>query len=132
MDLFIPSSFKPGKKHSPKWFSSQCAKAVKNKNHRFKQWKLHQTLHSRVLFIQARNLCSKTINNAKTSFVNPINNKNAFRQTGSRSFWSLAKVISQNFCYSSFPPLKTTLALLLALLLRKPTSLHLPLLPTPI
>ena len=28
------------------------------------------------------------------------------RQTGSRSFWSLAKVVSQNFCHSSFPPLK--------------------------
>jgi len=38
MDLFIPSSYKPGKKSSPKWFTSQCAKAVKYKNHRFKQW----------------------------------------------------------------------------------------------
>ena len=27
-------------------------------------------------------------------------------QTGSRYFWSLAKVVSQNFCHSSFPPLK--------------------------
>ena len=106
MDLFIPSSFKLAKKHSPKWFNSQCAKAVKNKNHRFKQWKLHQTLHSRALFIQDRNLCSKTINNAKTSFVNRIDNKIASCQTGSRPFWSLAKVVSQKFCYSSFPPLK--------------------------
>ena len=36
MDLFIPSSYKPGKKSSPKWFNSQCAKAVKHKNHRFR------------------------------------------------------------------------------------------------
>ena len=35
---------------------------------------------------------------------------------GSRYFWSLAKVVSQNFCQSSFPPLKTTLTLLLPLL----------------
>ena len=116
MDLFIPSSYKPGKKSSPKWFNSQRAKAVKRKNHRFKQWKLHQTPHSRALFVQARNLCSKTINHAKTSFVNRINNKIALCQTGSRSFWSLAKVISQNFCHSSFPPLKTTLVHLYALL----------------
>ena len=106
MDLFIPSSYKPGKKSSPKWFNSKCAKAVKHKNHRFKQWKLHQTPHSRALFVQARNLCSKTINHAKTSFVNRINNKIALCQTGSRSFWFLAKVVSQNFCHSSFPPLK--------------------------
>ena len=57
-------------------------------------------------FSQARNLCSKIINHAKTSFVNRINNKNTSCQTGSRSFWSLAKVASQNFCHSSFPPLK--------------------------
>ena len=35
-----------------------------------------------------------------------INNKIASCQTGSRCFWSLAKVVSQNFCHSSFPPLK--------------------------
>ena len=86
IDLFIPSSYKPGKKSSPKWFTSQCAKAVKHKNHCFKQRKLHQTLHSRALFVQAHNLCSKTITHAKTSFVNRINNKIALCQTGSRSF----------------------------------------------
>ena len=106
MDLFIPTSYKPDKNSSPKWFNSQCAKAVKHKNHRFKQWKLHQTLHSRALFVQTRNLCSKTINHAKTSFSNRINNKIALCQTEFRSFWSLAKVVSQEFCLFSFPPLK--------------------------
>ena len=72
MDLFIPSSYKPAKKSSPKWFTSQCPKAVKHKNHRFKQCKLHQTPHSRALFVQARNLCSKTINHAKSTFVKHI------------------------------------------------------------
>ena len=37
MDLFIPSSYEPGKNSSPKWFTSQCAKAVKHKNHSLKQ-----------------------------------------------------------------------------------------------
>ena len=87
------------------WFNSQCAKVVKAKNHRFKAWTHHQTPQSRTSFVQARNLCSKTINNAKT-FVNRISNKIASCQTGSRSFWSLAKVVSQNFCHSSFPTLK--------------------------
>ena len=105
MDLFIPSCYKSGNKLSPKWFTSQCAKAVEHKNHRCKQWKLHQTPHSRALFLQARNLCSKT-DHAKSSFVKRINNKIASCQTGSRSFWSIAKVVSQNFCHSSFPPLK--------------------------
>ena len=81
MDFFIPSSYKPGKTSSPKRFNSQWAKDVKHRNHRFKQWKLHQAQHSRALFVQARNLCSKTINHAKTSFVNRINNKIASCQT---------------------------------------------------
>ena len=106
MDLSTQSSYKSGKKASPKWFTSQCAKAVKHENHRFKQWKLHQTPYSRALFVQARNLCSKTINQGKSSFVKRINNKIYSCQTGSRSFWSLAKVVLQNFCHSSFPPLK--------------------------
>ena len=36
MDVFILSSYKPGKQSSPKWFTSQCAKAVKLKNNHFK------------------------------------------------------------------------------------------------
>ena len=56
--------------------------------------------------MQARNLCSKAINSAKDLFCNRINHKIASCQIRSRSFWSLAKVVSQTFCYSSFPPLK--------------------------
>ena len=48
----------------------------------------------------------QTIKNAKSSFVQRINNKIASCQAGSRSFSSMAKVVSQNFCQSSFPPLK--------------------------
>jgi len=117
---------------SPEWFTSQCAKAVKHKNHHLKQWKLHQTPHSRASFVQTRNLTSKMINHAKSSFVKRINNKIASCQTGSRSFWSLAKVVSQNYCHSSFPPLKTTLAHLHALLPPKPPFSHLPVLLIPI
>ena len=107
MALVIPSSYKSGTKSSPQCFTSQCAKAVKHKNHCFKQWKLHQTPHSRALFVQAHNLCSKTINQAKFTFVKRINKKIASCQTGSRSFWSLAKVVLQNICHSPHPPLKT-------------------------
>ena len=105
MDVYIPFSYKLGKKSSPKWFTSQCAKAVKHKNHRIKQWNLHQSPHSRALFVQARNLCSKTINHDKFSFFKHINNKIASCQTESHSFWSIAEVVSQSYSHSSFPPL---------------------------
>ena len=79
---------------------------MKTNNRRFKQWKSLRTPQSKALFVQPCNLCSETINSAKTSFGNRINHKIASCQTGSYCFWSLAKVISQNFCCSSFPPLK--------------------------
>ena len=53
-------------------------------------------------------------------------------QTGSRSFLSLAKVVLQNFCHSSFPSLKNNSAHLHALLPLKLTFLHQPLLSIPI
>ena len=121
----------PGKKNSPKWFNSQCAKAVNNKNHYFKEWKRLQTKHSRTSFIQSRNTRPKTIKNAKSSFVQRINNKIASCQAGSRSFWSMTKVVSQNFCQSSFHPLKTTLPLLLPLLHPRLIFLRQSLPPTP-
>ena len=93
-----------GKKNSPKWFNSQCAKVVNNKNHYIKEWRWLQTQHSITFFIQSRSICSNTIKNAKSSFVQCINNK--ICQADSRSFWSMAKVVSQNFCQSSFRPLK--------------------------
>ena len=51
-----------------------------------------------------------------TSIFKCVNDKIAPYQTGSRSFWSLAKVFSQDFCHSSFRPQKTALAHLHALL----------------
>ena len=69
--------------------------------------------------------------NAKLSFVQRINNKITSCQAGFCSFWSMAKVVPQNFCQSSFPPLKTTLTLLLPLLNPRPIFLHQSLPPTP-
>ena len=100
MDLFTPYAYKPGKKNSPK-FNSQCAKYKNNKNHYFNEWKRLQIQHSRTSLINSSKTCAKTIKNAKSSFVHRINNKFASCQAGSRSFWSMAKVVSQDFCQSS-------------------------------
>ena len=57
MDYFVPSSSKPRKK-IPKWFNSQCAKAVNKTNRYFKEWKRLQTQHSRTSVINSRKTCS--------------------------------------------------------------------------
>ena len=46
-------------KNSPKWFISQCVKAVNNKNHYFKEWKRLQTKKARASFIHSHNVASK-------------------------------------------------------------------------
>ena len=80
MDFFIPSSYKPGKKNSPKWFNSQCAiklcgiKAIATNNgSSFK-------LHNLELY--------------------------PFQPDWISLLWYIAKIASQTFCYSSFPHLK--------------------------
>ena len=130
MDLLFPLLTSLEKKF-PKWFNSQCTNAVNKKCHYFKEWKRLPTQHSRTSFIQSRNTCSKTIKNAKSSFVQRINNKIASCQAGSRSFWSMAKVVSQNFCQSPFPPLQAFLTLLVTAQFPRPIFLHQSLLPTP-
>ena len=105
MDYFVPSSSKPGKK-IPKWFNSQCAKAVNKTNRYFKEWKRLQTQHSRTSVINSRKTCSETMKNAKSSFVQCIQNKTASCQACSLSYWSMAKVVCHNFCQSTFPPLE--------------------------
>ena len=101
------------------------------KNHYFKEWKRLKTQHSRTSFITSRNTCSKTMKNPKSSFVQRINNKIASWLAGSRSFWPMAKVVSQNFCQSSLPPIKTALILLLPLLHPRPIFWRQSLPPTP-
>ena len=58
-------------------------------------------------FINLRNICCKTIKDAKSSFVQRINEKFASCQAGSRSFSFMAIVVCQNFCQSYFPPLNS-------------------------
>ena len=76
---------------------------MNSKKHYFKEWKRLQTQHSRNHFINSHNTCSKAIKNAKSSYVQRINDKIASCQAGSRSFLFMAKVVSQSFCQSSFP-----------------------------
>ena len=54
------------------------------------------------------NLQTSTDNaKSKSCFVHRLNRKVASCHACSRSFWSVAKALSQNFCQSYFPPLKT-------------------------
>ena len=78
---------------------------MNNKNHYFKEWKRFPTQHLRVSFTHARKICSKIMKIVKSSFLQRVNNKIASTQSGSRSLWSMTKIVSQNFCQSSFPPL---------------------------
>lgn len=58
---------------------------------------------SRASCIRSRDMWSTPIKNAKIYFVPRIKRIIAFYQAGSRSVWSIAKFISQNFCQSTFP-----------------------------
>jgi len=106
MLAFIPSNFPLGKKHSPKWFNSECAAAVAKKDRMFRELKLNpssQDIHN--AYKQARNACAATVDAAKESHVRKVSNKLLQCPSGSRGFWSLSKAICNNFCTSRFPPI---------------------------
>ena len=105
MACFIPHSHSPGGKNSPKWFSPECAVAVKEKNLSFKTLKSDPSLDNLEAYRVSRNSCSVIIDAAKKDFVKRTAMKLSACPSGSRAFWSLSKAICSNFSSSSFPPL---------------------------
>ncbi|MBM6549305.1 hypothetical protein H7673_10630 [Streptococcus dysgalactiae subsp. equisimilis] len=105
MHMFIPHFSKPGKQNSPEWFTHECSRAVRRKKVAFRRWCLSPNPSSHHCYVQARNKCSSVIQKVKDKFVRRKADKLATCPSGSRSFWSLAKAVSRNFCPSSFPPI---------------------------
>lgn len=105
MAQFVPHFSKPGKRTSPEWFNHACNRAVRKKNTLFKKWRTLPSTTSRADYVAARNSCTTIIDRAKEMFVRRKANQLSNAPAGSRSFWSLAKAVSRNFCSSSFPPI---------------------------
>lgn len=63
------------------------------------------TVENREADIIARNQYNQIISEAKNTFDSHIQSKVMACSNGSKSFWSLAKSIQNNFCKTSFPPL---------------------------
>ena len=131
MDLFIPSSYKPGKKNSPKWFNSQCAKAVNNKNHYFKEWKRLQTQHSRTSFIHSPNTCSKPSKIPSHLLSNASTTKSLPARLALTPFGLCPKLSPKTVANHLSLHQTTTLTLLLPLLHPRPIFSHQSLPPTP-
>lgn len=105
MKCFIPFTYSPGLSSSPKWFSSECSAAVKEKDVLFKAFKANPSSENRDAYRCARNYCSLVIDKAKKDFINRKASKLSSCPAGSRAFWSLSNAICNNFCNSSFPPI---------------------------
>ena len=108
MNIFIPFTVKSGTSSSPSWFDHQCATAIQEKNHLFQAWLSSPSSVTRQAYVTARNNCSALIDRTKNSFISRMATKLTSCPAGGRSFWSLAKSVSQNFCTSKFPPLVTS------------------------
>ena len=105
MRLFIPNSTPAGKKQSPRWFTKLCESAVNAKTRAFNLWRTNPTKDNLTALRTARNSCKDIIHNAKRHFLNHIAEKLIECPSGSKSFWSLASRITNNFCGSTLPPL---------------------------
>ena len=106
MEVFIPFSVKAGSSSSPSWFNRQCATAIRHKNNFFQAWLSSPSEATRQAYVNSRTSCCDLVNETKNAFILRMANKLTSCPTGGRSFWSLAKSVSKNFCTSQFPPLK--------------------------
>ena len=106
IETYIPhTTQKPPPSTNKPWFSQACEQARIKKIQAHKKFLQNPTPENKQTSIQARNLYNNTISRSKDKFNSCINNKVAACSNGSKSFWTLAKTIGQNFCKSSFPPL---------------------------
>ena len=106
IESFIPQSQITSKSHNQKpWFSKNCDNARLKKINTHKRLLQDPTPENRQAFVEARNQYNQIISESKSSFNKRIKDKVLSCPNGSKSFWSLAKNISKNFCQSTFPPL---------------------------
>ena len=103
MEAFIPFSSKTTSSSNP-WFNRSCSEAIQARDQAYRAWKTFPTSGSHSAFISARNRCKRVIREAKHSFIQRKCD-NLSSSSTDRSFWSLAKGISNNFCRSTFPSL---------------------------
>jgi len=102
MEAFIPSSTKSFSSH--KWFDRSCADACRIRDGAYRAKKLFPSANSHSAYISSRNRCKAIIRKVKRAFIKKKCADLSSSPTD-KSFWSLAKNISNNFCTSSFPPL---------------------------
>ena len=103
MEAYIPSSVKTFSPSNP-WFDHSCSLAVQARERAYELYQASPSPQTHAAFNSARNHCKSQLRRAKASF----RRRKADRLTSSpteKSFWSLAKKISKNFCNSNFPSL---------------------------
>nr|CAI5822056.1 unnamed protein product [Callosobruchus analis] len=71
----------------------------------YREWQRNPNNESHRSFTDARNRCKHVIDSSKEEHNQKIKNKLLSCLSSSRTFWSVAKAVSQNFSYSSIPPL---------------------------
>jgi len=104
--LFIPHTKKVAQRQNHKpWFLKVCNKARAKKLKTQKELLHNPTPKNRSAFLEARNVYNQTVDSVKNVFNTRIKDKILSCPNGSKSFWSLAKNINQNFCKNSFSSL---------------------------
>ena len=87
---------------SKSWFNNSCSATIRARDAAYQTLKNSSSSDSHSAFISARNNCKHLIREAKHSFIQKKCDILSCSSTN-RSFWSLAKSFSYNFCCSTFP-----------------------------
>ena len=103
MEEYIPSTIKTFSPSNP-WFDRACSSAIQVRERAHQTWVSSPSILTHTNFISARNRTNSITRQAKRSFVRRKSDRLSSNPT-SKTFWSLAKPMLNNFCNSNFPPL---------------------------
>ena len=103
MEAYIPHSFSNPKSSKP-WFNAACSRAVRDREEAHKRRHNHPSPQTHELYISARNQAKSVLQLAKNSSIHR-KCQNLSQSNSPRDFWHLANNISNNFSFSSFPPM---------------------------
>ncbi|XP_045511489.1 uncharacterized protein LOC123706298 [Colias croceus] len=111
MEYFIPFSDVNFDGKAKPWFNSDCITAEKRKLLAYKAWvdarlrKAPDLRSKKRAFNKAAKYSKKVIRKARFDRIQNIGRKLISYPSGSKAFWSLAKIVESNFCRPSLPPL---------------------------
>ena len=105
MSNFVPNSTKKCRLNDPPWFNNAVRKILRKHNKLHKRYRLNNfSIPDKIKLDECRNLCSKTIENAKNSFLISQGNKLTDLKRAPKAYWKIVNRFMNKCKAPRIPP----------------------------